>query len=230
MSKDHYEFLGVSKLATTEEIEKAYSKMAKQHHPDRGGDRKVFERAVVAYSTLSDPEKRQRYDEYGEEPQFNTFNDVMGILAQALDQVVEQLVEQGYDLDKVDLAKHMDVGMVQVLNQLSESKSSFQKKLKGFQKMLKRWKRGKKKKDKPSEIKQVIEHQIDRLKHQITYTDNTIKAAEEVIRIFREHEYDFDQSNYTQRPGKSGWVTSTVFDAWLSGADKFKFDPPRESK
>ncbi len=70
MSKrDYYEVLGVSRTATEVEIKKAYRKIALEYHPDRNPDNKEaeekFKEAAEAYSVLSDPEKRRRYDQFG---------------------------------------------------------------------------------------------------------------------------------------------------------------------
>ncbi len=69
MAKDHYQTLGVSKNATTEEIKKAYRKLALKYHPDRGGGKEAeekFKEANEAYQILSDPQKRQAYDQFGD--------------------------------------------------------------------------------------------------------------------------------------------------------------------
>src|SRR3954462_4105739 len=67
--RDYYEVLGLSRQATTEEIKKAYRKLAVQHHPDKNpGDKKAEERfkeLSEAYEVLSDPQKRQMYDQFG---------------------------------------------------------------------------------------------------------------------------------------------------------------------
>lgn len=67
--KDCYEILGISKSATDEEIKKAYRKKAKQYHPDANpGDKEAeekFKEANEAYSILSDPDKKAKYDAYG---------------------------------------------------------------------------------------------------------------------------------------------------------------------
>ena len=68
---DYYEILGVHKTAGTEEIKKAYRKLALKYHPDRNpGDPEAeakFKEAAEAYAVLSDSEKRQIYDTFGHE-------------------------------------------------------------------------------------------------------------------------------------------------------------------
>ena len=59
---DHYATLGVAKNATPEDIKKAYRRLAAIHHPDKGGDTAEFQKVQAAYETLSDPEKKQQYD------------------------------------------------------------------------------------------------------------------------------------------------------------------------
>ena len=67
--QDYYVTLGVARSASPEEIKKAYRKLALQFHPDKNPDNKQaeekFKAAAEAYETLSDPEKRQRYDQFG---------------------------------------------------------------------------------------------------------------------------------------------------------------------
>lgn len=60
-----YELLEVPKTATQKEIKKAYFRLSKQHHPDKGGDEHLFKEINAAYEILSDPEKREKYDKYG---------------------------------------------------------------------------------------------------------------------------------------------------------------------
>ena len=67
--RDYYEVLGVDKSADDATIKKAYRVLAKKYHPDTNpGDKEAeakFKEASEAYAVLSDPEKRQRYDQFG---------------------------------------------------------------------------------------------------------------------------------------------------------------------
>lgn len=62
---DYYKTLGVSRNATTDEIKKAFRKLARKYHPDAGGDEAKFKEINEAYEVLSDDKKRSLYDQYG---------------------------------------------------------------------------------------------------------------------------------------------------------------------
>jgi curved DNA-binding protein len=68
---DYYKILGIDKKATQEEVKKAYRKLARKYHPDLNPNDKNakvnFQQINEANEVLSDPEKRKKYDQYGEE-------------------------------------------------------------------------------------------------------------------------------------------------------------------
>ena len=66
-STKFYTTLGVEKDADYNAIRKAYYRLARTHHPDRGGDKEKFQEIQQAYEVLSDKDKREMYDRYGEE-------------------------------------------------------------------------------------------------------------------------------------------------------------------
>jgi len=69
--RDYYEVLGVGRNASADDIKRAYRRMAMKYHPDKNPDDKEaetkFKECAEAYEVLSDPEKRQRYDQFGHE-------------------------------------------------------------------------------------------------------------------------------------------------------------------
>ena len=64
--KDYYQILGIDRGASEAEIKKAYRKLAAKYHPDKpSGDEEKFKEISEAYEVLSDPEKKQMYDQFG---------------------------------------------------------------------------------------------------------------------------------------------------------------------
>lgn len=68
---DYYKVLGIKKEASQDEVKKAYKKLARKHHPDLNPDNpdahRLFQEINEANEVLSDPEKRKKYDQYGEQ-------------------------------------------------------------------------------------------------------------------------------------------------------------------
>ena len=70
MGKDYYKILNISRDASEEEVKKAYRKMALKFHPDKNKDsgaEEKFKEIAEAFEVLSDPQKREVFDRYGEE-------------------------------------------------------------------------------------------------------------------------------------------------------------------
>ncbi len=69
--EDYYNVLGVDRSASPDDIKRAYRKLALKYHPDKNQGNKEaeekFKIAAEAYEVISDPDKRQRYDQYGHE-------------------------------------------------------------------------------------------------------------------------------------------------------------------
>lgn len=78
MNKDYYEILGVDKEAGPRDIKKAYRALSMKHHPDHGGDEEKFKELNEAYSVLSNPEKREEYDNPMRQMGGFSFEDIFG--------------------------------------------------------------------------------------------------------------------------------------------------------
>jgi molecular chaperone DnaJ len=64
---DLYDLLGVTNDASADDIKKAYRRKAREHHPDAGGDEELFKAVGHAHEVLSDPQRRARYDRFGDD-------------------------------------------------------------------------------------------------------------------------------------------------------------------
>jgi hypothetical protein len=63
VEKDYYSILGAGETASQDEIERLYKRLARQHHPDRGGDAEEMKAINEAYRVLGNAEARRAYDE-----------------------------------------------------------------------------------------------------------------------------------------------------------------------
>lgn len=76
MGKDYYCILGIEKGASDEDIKKAYRKQALRFHPDKNKSPQAeekFKEVAEAYEVLSDPKKREIYDQFGEEGNYSLY-------------------------------------------------------------------------------------------------------------------------------------------------------------
>lgn len=75
--RDYYEVLGLERGASSEEVKKAYRRLARQYHPDFNKDdgeaEKKFKEVNEAYEVLVDPQKKEQYDRFGHQSEFNGF-------------------------------------------------------------------------------------------------------------------------------------------------------------
>ena len=93
---DHYSTLGVAKTATSDEIKKAYRKLASQHHPDKGGDTATFQKLQTAYDTLSDPQKKEQYDNPSPFGQQRQGSGPFGFGNQGFEDIFSQIFKQDF--------------------------------------------------------------------------------------------------------------------------------------
>ena len=109
--------LGVPRDADQDTIKKAYRKLAMQHHPDKGGDPNEFQKISEAYETLSDVDKRFRYDNPSAQPQ--GFPGGFGFSAQGFD--LNDIFSQIFGQQNVHHRRQRQVFRTQVIVSLIDS-------------------------------------------------------------------------------------------------------------
>lgn len=118
-AKDLYQILKVLRTASQEEIKRSYRKLAMKYHPDRNpGDAKAEERykqVGEAYDVLSDPQRRDVYDQTGDVGKAaavdRTLEEVLPVIAKALNQIVEEMREQGHRPKNFDLIHILTINL-----------------------------------------------------------------------------------------------------------------------
>jgi len=126
MAKDYYSVLGVDRKADAATIKKAYRKLAQKYHPDKNPDDKQaeeqFKQITEAYAVLSDTEKRQQYDQYGDSDFHQRFsqedifrnvnmNDIFGSFGGGGEDIFSQLFGGGRGYTQRQPAKGQDYSM-----------------------------------------------------------------------------------------------------------------------
>lgn len=184
-----YELLGVTKDATAFQIKKAYYAKSHSHHPDKGGDEEVFREIVVAYSILSDEDKRRRYDA-GEKA------DDISKAARSIDaQIMEallglfcQVVIQA-DVRSTDVLGVLRQNMQNSLGQINLAIHHERQKIKKFEEVLKRVKSN----GSENVFRSVANSQIENITRGIEKLDEQVQVASGAIKFLDAYSYEFDE-------------------------------------
>lgn len=187
---DLYKILGVAKDATPDQIKKAYRKMAIKHHPDKGGDENEFKALVVAYTVLSDEDKRRRYDN-GESVESVSQN--TPIEQQAFKLLMEtfiSFVNAVPDTSKFDIfqkikehVNHMTTHMNVALNELAARIDKYEKTKKRI-----------KSKDENNMFVMGLDNEIASTNRSIKKVKEQQEVAKIAVKILEDYGYDFEQA------------------------------------
>lgn len=109
-----YTILGLNKDASKEEIKEAYKKLAKLHHPDKGGNEEMFKLIKSAYELLINEESINHFDETGEVLK----NDFTQRFNNFIEKVVVPSIHQILNVGTVDVIKHIGNAVKQVSTEL----------------------------------------------------------------------------------------------------------------
>lgn len=182
-----YEALGVSRDATPEEIEAAFRRSAKQHHPDTGGDAEKFVEAGKAISLLRDPDRRKRYDQSGDEENF----DISFLPLQEIAKVFQTMImNDGVDFVQTDIV----LGVKQVLQaqilSVSDTITNLTRMEAKVETAIKRIKPTGKKKNR---IKPMLTWQLGQIKLSLEAKERHRQVLLDAMAILQDHTYETTQ-------------------------------------
>ena len=185
-----YDSLGVDKTASQEAIRAAYRKKAREHHPDKGGDVAKFQEIQAAYDTLSDPERKARYDQTGETHQGPTLESqalsyIAALLPKILDSVLD--VSRLPLIDKLKEAANADIA------RMTADKQQGERIVAKRREALKRLS--------PGILSAMIETEIGVIEAKIKSIDNQLASLALALKIISDHSYQSESSMGTQIMG-----------------------------
>jgi curved DNA-binding protein CbpA len=182
MMRKLYETLDVSEDATAEEIKKAYRKLSSKHHPDKNPDdveaTQRFQSIKEAYECLSDPERRQIYDETGDKT-VDTGNPAEDLLVHLVNELIDKLDTMDETFQK--LRSVIDEMLVEVDARRRENVAkleSLQRKLEKFKYMGKG----------VNFIEAIIKDKIVETNHELATIDEAEVAAKAVREMLQDYQ------------------------------------------
>lgn len=180
-----YDDLGVDRSADTETIKRAYRKKARKAHPDAGGSPEEFRALSLAYDTLSDADKRARYDETGS----------TNPIGNEIEQIVAHLVLQAFTRDEtnpvrvvLDEVDHRRSAIKKQKSDLERGRSRIERNLAKFEKANTKTKNVVAR----DFIVDCLKHSLREIQSQIEGCDKEIAKATAVLTYLNDIKFDAD--------------------------------------
>lgn len=190
MSKKLYEDLGVNEDATGDEIKRAYKKGAQENHPDKndGSDEshEKFNQVRRAYDVLSDPGKRDHYDQTGEEEEPDIEKHAHGMLMSA----ISAMFSSSMDISHRDLIEGV---RVQIRGQVQEAENKILSLKKQLEKMDKISKRIKGRRPDRDVFKQAEDDISAGIEASIRHEETVGEVMEIMLTMLEGYEYEVDE-------------------------------------
>lgn len=199
-----YDILDLRINCSDKEIKQAYKMAAKKHHPDKGGNPKQFALITLAYDTLKDKDKRQKFDESG----FMDGDSAMEKTekaSQLLQQLFFSILENSnHDfIESLDLIGSLKANINKKISELEafiENLKQAEIKQKKALKVLK--KRLKRAADKSNILLNALEASVTGIPNQIIFIKCQIDIQKEMYNLAAEYCYDFEKSS---APTNNSW-------------------------
>jgi curved DNA-binding protein CbpA len=188
---DLYEELGVGRDATPAEIKAAHRRQAKDHHPDRGGDRSKFQAVQLAYDTLKDEDRRRRYDDTGQTAGAERPDPATIHLAVLIDSLIDQLLGDGMPIETVDMRTIAIEACDEKLRAIRSEKGGAERALSKARKLASRFKRKRKAKG-PDLISSALERKQRDIQAAIAKYDDAIMIWQRGRELLESYTYKVD--------------------------------------
>lgn len=179
-----YKKLGLDKDATQEQIKKSFRELSKQHHPDKGGDEEAFKEIAKAYEILSDPKRREAYDNGGDWESIQTISDkARSKLFGFIDAAVNSF---GFVPDHVDLVSVIEAKINESYRKNQHELEQTKKDIRLYQDTKKRVKNG-------DMILSFLDNQIAGLEHRIAGMEEYQEVLQLCLKFTGEWEYEWEE-------------------------------------
>lgn len=184
-----YQILGVKPDASESAIKQAYRALAKQHHPDAGGDPEKFRDLALAYSVLSDPERRDEYDQTGRMDTVAAFSEMQAV-AGAIAQMIQQMLEKNpYALETADVVAQMRQAGMMGLESEKRAVDGLSKQVRSLEKLRSRVKRNN---EEENIFLTIIDEKIKLLRLQLANHTQNRKIASRLIEVLENYSTPVD--------------------------------------
>jgi len=207
MSSDLYRELGLSPDASQAEIEAAGRRAAKQHHPDKGGDRDRFDATMRALTVLRDPAKRETYDRTGqtsEEPAGLAEAEGMNLITARLTQILQN---PGINLERMDvvgeITRAIQAQKREALSNIAETEKAITRLAKGRDRI-------KKKTGGENMLSRAVDGQIAGLRQGIGLVRQAVGAIDCALAILADYQYEVSGPPEAHAPGHPTLTASVL--------------------
>lgn len=187
---DLYDILECNRGSSRDEIRKAYRRKARKAHPDGGGSVERFGQLKLAHDTLTDDERRERYDRTGKAEESGPDDRVsagMQMAVGAVDSVLSAMDKAGTPVWKADV---IGLACEQVEGQIQQVKNHIAKGVSSIEKVEKMAKRFKVKKGRQPFLRQAMDAKVASIRDDIRVSRMHVDRLEVALGLLKDHDYD----------------------------------------
>lgn len=198
--KSPYEVLGVGEKSDGETIKRAYRKRSRETHPDRGGSSEQFREVSTAFVLLSDPERRRRYDETGDESKSrDTWQEELGT---AFLKTLQELYQQGR-VETSDMVRITRSKLEAEIGSLMTGIKELEKARKVLDASIRRLKDGE------GFLTHLLRSEIVKAHSKTAELTAKRDGLEKAVAYLKKCEFEFDKDDHKSTPTFTMWTTVT---------------------